>query len=99
MKKYLALIGLLAIFTSCATVGQKMSGVSLGMSKPEVVRILGKPDSVGGGNGVEVLHYSQDEGWWRYSYYFVRLVNGNVESYGPEARENPVSASHPTLQK
>jgi hypothetical protein len=99
MKKLLALIGLLAVLTSCASIGERMSRISPGMTKPEVVRILGKPDSSGGSSGVEVLHYKQDEGWWRFSYYFVRVVDGKVESYGPETRGNPVTASNPSLKK
>jgi len=35
----------------------------------------------------------------RYSYYFVRLVDGKVESYGPETRRNPVTDSNPPLKK
>jgi hypothetical protein len=76
-----------------------MSRISPGMSKPDVIHILGDPSSVGGVSGVEVLHYMQDEGWWRFSYYFVRLVDGRVESYGPETRGKPVTDSNPPLKK
>jgi len=99
MKKLLALLGLLAILTSCTSVGTKMSRINSGMTKPEVLNILGKPESAGGGSGVEVLHYVQDEGWWKFSYFFVRFVDGKVESYGPETRRNPVTDSNPPIRK
>ena len=102
MKKFLALIGLLVMITSCSAprVGERMSGISIGMLKPDVIHILGKPKSVGGVSGVEVLHYTQVEpGFYRFSYYFVRLVDGKVESYGPESRAGMVTDSNPPLKK
>jgi len=100
MKKILALAGLLFILTSCSTVSERMGRVSLGMNKQQVLHAVGKPTSTGGGaSGVEVLHYTQDDGWWRMSYYFVRLVDGKVESYGPETRANLVTDSNPPLKK
>lgn len=76
-----------------------MSRISPGMSKSEVVCILGKPESSGGVTGVEILHYKDDHGFWNYSYYFVRIVDGKVESYGPESRGNRVTNSNPPLKK
>ncbi len=99
MKKSLALLGLLVILTSCATVGQRLSQISPGMTKPQVIQILGKPHSTGGVSGVEVIHYIQDDGGWRNSYFFVRFVEGKVESYGSETRANPVTDSHPPIKK
>lgn len=99
MRKLL-LLGFLALLTSCAApIGERMTRISPGMTKQEVVHILGKPTAAGGSGGVEVIHYTQDEGWWRNSYYFVRIVDGKVESYGLETRANPVSATNPPLKK
>lgn len=94
MNKTIALLGLLIVLTSCSTIGARMRGVSPGMTKPEVVKILGKPWTAGGAAGVEVLHYKDD------GYYFVRLVDGKVESYGPENRRlNPVTDSNPPIKR
>ena len=86
MKKIITLLGLILLLTSCAEgfKGSQMSRISLGMSKADVVRQLGEPNGVGGQNNVEILHYMQDRGFWQLDYYFVRLVDGRVESYGPE---------------
>ena len=71
---------------SCTTTGRNMHRIEPGMTKGAVVRVLGKPRSVGGANNVEVLHYMDDRGFWQYDHYFVRLVNGKVESYGPRVK-------------
>jgi hypothetical protein len=98
MKRTIALIVSVILLTSCASTGGKMSQINVGTTKSEVVHILGKPRSVGGGNNIEVLHYMDDRGFWQYDYYFVRLVGGKVESYGPESKEQPVTDSHPPLK-
>src|SRR6266850_1792597 len=99
MNRVITLLGLVLILTSCAHfTGAKMSSISPGMSKADVIRQLGEPKSVGGGGGVEVLHFVEDRGWWQFDYYFVRLVDGKVESYGPESKDNPVSDSSPPLR-
>jgi len=96
MKKSLALVGVLALLTSCTSIGQKMSDISPGMAKADVVRILGKPTSTAGAGNVEVLHYFQHfkvEG-----YHFVRLVDGKVESYGRETPKRQVTYFNPPLK-
>ena len=100
MKKTIALLSLVLFLASCAHfTGAKMSRVSPGMSKADVIRQLGEPKSVGGASNVEVLHYVEDKSWWQFDYYFVRLVDGKVESYGPETEDHPVSDISPPLMR
>ena len=99
MNKTFALLGLLLILTSCAHfTGAHMSRINPGMSKAEVIKQLREPKSVGGAGSVEVLHYVEDKGWWQFDYYFVRLVDGKVESYGPENKDHPVTDSNPPVR-
>lgn len=101
MDKILKLMttALLCFFiVACSTAG-RLHKLEVGMPKQDALEILGKPNSVGASSGVEVLHYVDDNGWWRYSYYFVRLVDGKVESFGPESKANPVTASSPPIIK
>jgi hypothetical protein len=99
MKKLIMLLSVILVLTSCARFkGSKMVHVSPGMTKAEVVHALGKPNSVGGSGNVEVLHYAEDIGWWRLRYYFVRLVDGKVESYGPEGDRATVTENEPPLK-
>lgn len=82
-----------------------MNDVRLGMSRAEVVAIMGQPSSTTADTSAEYLNYSLPEA---YSYagsrtpYEVKLVNGKVVSYGragvsrAEARGQSASSPRPT---
>ena len=77
------------LLAGCVTTSDSMAELSVGMSKSEVIKLLGKPDSVSAQSGVEYLTYtlrtetSFTRNTWGYqSQYFVRLIGGKVESYG-----------------
>ncbi len=70
----------------CATSGT-ISRVKIGMTRGEVVEIMGNPVSVSAISSTEYLNYklSETDGDAFYGLtapYFVRLINGKVESYG-----------------
>lgn len=70
----------------CAT-AHKINNVQLGMTKQEVITAIGKPTSISAKNGTEYLNYRFSETGDHAFYgvttpYFVRLVNGKVDSYG-----------------
>jgi hypothetical protein len=78
-----------SLFTGCATSG-KINAVSAGMTKKQVIEAMGDPDSVSAQGEAEYLSYflcysncaaliveNRGRDW-----YYVRLVNGVVESYG-----------------
>lgn len=72
--------------TACATAG-KISGVRLGMTKQEVIAVMGQPASVSAQGRSEYLNYSLSETDDQAFYgitrpYYVRLIDGRVESYG-----------------
>ena len=57
------------------------------MTKDEVIKILGSPVSVSAKDDAEYLNYNFSESETKKSHeitapYFVRLINGKVESYG-----------------
>ena len=62
-----------------------VQNVSTGMTKAEVLQQLGKPTDVAGTGNVEYLWYNPVNRFWQR--YYVRLVNGKVESYGPLGSE------------
>ncbi len=86
MKKMLAL-AIISMSLGCAT-AHKLNAVGLGMTKSEVIQTLGKPVSVSAQGKAEYLNYSLcEKGWPSPSCnittpYYVRLVDGKVESYG-----------------
>ncbi len=75
-----------ALLAACAT-AHKISQVRIGMTKEEVIAVMGSPTSTSAQGGREYLNYALSEtdddafrGWTKP--YYVRLINGRVESYG-----------------
>jgi hypothetical protein len=64
----------------------RLDRIHVGMTREEVIDVLGKPGEVSASGGAEYLKYGWDDpvdgrvGAARW--YFVRLVNGKVDAYG-----------------
>jgi hypothetical protein len=88
MRKLTTLIIVqLLLFGCAAPMATKMNNVSVGMTKAEVIQVMGTPKSVSAKDGVEYLNYRfatsfMDTDGSDTSDYFVRLVSGRVDSYG-----------------
>ncbi|RLB28397.1 MAG: hypothetical protein DRH11_17390 [Deltaproteobacteria bacterium] len=86
MKK-LALLGVIAIlFLGCAT-APKVNKIQLGMSRAEVIAILGDPISITATQEAEYLNYRLSETRTNAMMglstpYYVKIVGGKVEAYG-----------------
>jgi len=85
------LLGILILLIGCTTVPQrmadKMNFLRLNMTREEAIQILGTPVSTAAKRSTEYLNYeffvTQDDLYRRYTTkYFVRLVDGRVDSYG-----------------
>ena len=82
----------IAVLVGCATSSKKLSELSVGMTKDDVLRVLGSPESTRANQGVEFLVYTLTERIAKpgeaplpfpvQGKYFVRLVGGRVDSYG-----------------
>ena len=85
MKNIITALVLLlaALFTGCATADQ-LNKLRIGMSKDQVVAVLGQPDSTSAQANIEYMTYylSNDSSYGRDQPYMVRLVEGKVESFG-----------------
>lgn len=72
----------------CATTSDVMNRLSLGMTKPEVIKAMGQPDHTKAEYGREVLEYRLHpaRGYWTsVTYpepYWVELQDGKVVRYG-----------------
>lgn len=84
MHKLIALILALTLLAGCAP-WLGMEKISIGMNKSEVLSQIGKPTDVAGSGNVEYFWYNPVNRFWQR--YYVRLVNGKVESYGPLGSE------------
>lgn len=85
MRLIIILTAVLTI-VGCAT-AKKMNRLSLGMTKKEVIAELGDPTSTSATDGVEYLNYRLSETSDHDFYgittpYYVRLIDGKVDSYG-----------------
>jgi len=77
---------LLSACTS-APPARKINLISTGMTKAEVVSVMGQPDSTAAKDGVEYMNYrlatsALDFDGSDTSDYFVRFVNGRVDAFG-----------------
>lgn len=84
MKKLLFVV--MAASSGCVT-AKLMSRLEPGMPKQFVIAHLGEPASVSAKDGVEYLNYrfpESDLDWWTSTerFYYVRIVNSKVESFG-----------------
>ena len=86
--KILFAVSMIAIISlaACAT-AHKISQVRIGMTKQEVIELMGQPVSTSATRDVEYLSYSlfetgDDAFFGRTRPYYVRIINGKVEAYG-----------------
>ncbi len=92
--KYLCTCTLfIMLLSGCETVTHyakrpDFSLISIGMSQQEVIEIFGKPEDMAAKEAVVYLNYTYAP-WYDHNgadgnkeYYYVRLINNKVESYG-----------------
>ncbi len=86
------------ILNGCAPKNNKLASnlenASIGMTKQDIIRAMGSPESISAINNIEVLRYELcnrqmtfAEGptvgqCLKWTKYYVRLTNGKVDSYG-----------------
>jgi hypothetical protein len=83
----LFLLSFFLIVTGCAGPGwikaSRMNKLSLGMTKAEVLKILGEPHNSEARPGVDMMWYLEDEGGYRHQPYYVGFKDGKLDTYGP----------------
>jgi Short C-terminal domain/SmpA / OmlA family len=104
MRAKAAIVGLLfigALLAGCAT-SEKLNYIHIGMTKDQVIAVLGTPDSTSAQANVEYMTYylAAESGYGRDQPYMVRLVSGKVESFGRFAQlfdlyNRPVTSATP----
>lgn len=80
---------LASLLAGCSATPSQMNKLQLGMTKSEVVSVMGTPNSTSARANVEVLRYERGSvpnptppPYFRPDEYYVRIVDGRVESYG-----------------
>ena len=86
MKFNILTILLALFFIGCQTPASKINGVRLGMSRADVLAVMGTPFSITNDPTAEYLNYSLAEGSTSIQApstpYEIKIVNGKVVSYG-----------------
>ena len=93
MKILFTSIFVTLLVSACGTVTHyaerpDFSLISIGMSQKDVIEVFGKPEDMAAKDGVVYLNYTYAP-WYDHSgadgnkeYYYVRLIDNKVESYG-----------------
>ena len=89
MKTKLAIIGLAALLAAgCLTRASIINGVSIGMTKEQVLKVMGTPASITADTNAVYLNYALEDAPATFgvpavvSPYEIKLVDGKVVSYG-----------------
>ncbi len=82
--KSVLLLLVLAVIVGCKTPSSQLSLVHLGMSEPDVIKVLGQPASVVENRNGRMLYYMLREDWAGaiLSPYSVKIVDGKVDNFG-----------------
>ena len=85
MRTFLLSLGIVLLVSGCLS-RPDFTRISIGMSKDEVVDRIGKPRNVSAQGTYEIFHYEGEanyaDGRLGGEFYYVRFINGQVESYG-----------------
>lgn len=85
LKKLVVAVFMAALLIGCSTSAKRLAAVSPGMTKPQVINVLGSPESVSGQGSEEVFIYTLSNSWnsnvWNEKYY-VYFADGRVVRYG-----------------
>lgn len=101
--RILVLVLFVGLFVAGCATADKFNSLHIGMSQPEVVAILGQPDSKSAQGSIEYFtYYLAVDGATRDQPYLVRFVNGKVESFGRFAQlfdiyNRPVNGQAPAM--
>lgn len=84
--KFIIALSLVMALIGCASPG-RLNSVQIGMTKDEVISVMGNPLSISAKDNTQYLTYKffetgLDANNGRKTRYFVRLINGKVDSFG-----------------
>jgi hypothetical protein len=82
IRRIFVLIIAAGIILGCAGTSKKMNKVQLGMTKPEVIAVMGEPNYSSVRDDIEILHYKLTSTSFFTDDYIIRLKQGNVDLLG-----------------
>jgi hypothetical protein len=84
LMQRLLLLLLCAGLAGCVSMSKRLDKVKIGMSREEVIRIMGKPESTMQSLQGEILRYELTESIndWMPATYYIYIANGKVKQFG-----------------
>jgi hypothetical protein len=96
--KTIILLALALFAAGCLEPASKINGVAIGMTKDQVISVMGSPASITADTNAVYLNYALEENPPKLGVpavatpYAIRLVNGKVDSYGRAGAPNAPNA-------
>jgi hypothetical protein len=85
MKRLTILMSFICLLVGCITPGHVHEGdpakISVGMTKEEVIRKIGHPETDTTEGNVEIIGYTVERPWFQIARFRVKVVDGKVQSY------------------
>jgi len=82
ISRWFVLLVIAGLVLGCAGSAKKINGVQLGMTKDEVIQLMGAPNHVSARENVEFLNYKLRSDSIFSDEYFVRITDGKVDLFG-----------------
>ncbi len=60
----------------------KISQISIGMTKEQVISAIGTPESMAATKDSETLFYVEERPWWQWARIAVKIKDGKVTEFG-----------------
>lgn len=81
-RRLTILVLLCTLVVGCAGSAQKINHLNVGMTKADVIQVMGEPDYTSGREGVEILSYRLNASSFYSDTFYVRIIDGKVERFG-----------------
>jgi hypothetical protein len=101
IARFFAALPLVALIAGCVMSSQAFNAIHIGMTRQEVINLMGQPDSTSAQGTIEYFtYYLASDEMQRDQPYLIRFVGGRVESFGRFAQlydlyNRPVNGSAP----
>ena len=80
--KMIILFSVLIFMIGCAASSKRLNNINIGMTKAEVIELLGEPNYTSAVNDVEILTYKFKSGGFFTDTFQVKIKKGAVERFG-----------------
>lgn len=75
---------ILIFIIGCAASAKSLNQLNIGMTKAEVIELMGEPNYTSSVRDVEILAYKLKAGSFYTDTYHVKLINGKVVKFGQQ---------------